>query len=149
DATLASCGPPAAPDLSTRPPGEPMRGSMSRPNRRPAFAALLPALLPASAAAGLPAPPVFAWVRCPSGFCEQGADASRAVANVGGDGLVGVLWGGYRLMALEGARGALEWSYPAAVSDGRLWPSPALANLDRDGSPEIVIANGSGLVVAL
>jgi len=122
---------------------------MSRPIRRPAFAALLPALLPASAAAGLPAPPVFEWARCPSGFCEQGWYASPAVADIDGDGQVEVLWGGYRLMAVDGATGALEWSYPAAVSDGRLWPSPALADLDRDGAPEIVIANGSGLVVAL
>jgi len=117
---------------------------------RLALASLLAALLPASARAGLPAPPVLEWARCPSGFCEQGWYASPAVADVDGDGQVEVLWGGYRLMAVDGATGALEWTYPASGNDGRLWPSPAIANLDRgDGAPEIVIANGNGRVVVL
>lgn len=120
-------------------------------SRRPrhAVAALLAGLLAGPARAGLPAPPVFAWSRCPAGYCDTGWYASPAVADVDGDGQIEVLWGGYRLMAVNGTTGALEWTHPPSGSDGRLWPSPAIADLDGDGSPEIVIANGSGRLVAL
>lgn len=109
----------------------------------------LASLFAASARAGLPASPVFAWARCPAGFCDTGWYASPAVGDVDGDGQVEVLWGGYRLMAVEGATGALAWTYPPAGDDGRLWPSPALADLDGDGVREIVIANGNGRVAVL
>jgi hypothetical protein len=115
---------------------------------------LLPALavaglLPGVAGAGLPAPPVFEWSRCPAGFCDTGWYASPAAGDVDGDGQVEVLWGGYRLLAVDGGSGALEWTYPPAGNDGRLWPSPAIADLGGDGPLEIVIANGSGQVVVL
>lgn len=118
--------------------------------RRPFLAPLVLLLLLAGAAhAGLPAPPAFAWSRCPAGFCDTGWYASPAAGDIDGDGRIEVLWGGYRLMAVDGASGALEWTWPAVGNDGRLWPSPALADLDEDGVLEIVIANGNGRVVAL
>jgi hypothetical protein len=78
--------------------------------------------------------------------------ALPAVGDVDGDGQVEVLWGGYWLMAVDGATGALEWTYPpsdAGAGPFRLWPSPALADLDGEGGLEIVIANHAGQVVVL
>jgi len=110
---------------------------------------LLVELFVGPARAGLPAPPVLQWQRCPAGFCDLGWNASPAVADVDGDGQREVLWGGYRLMAVNGSTGALEWTYPSTGDDGRLWSSPAIADLDRNGTLEIVITNATGQVVAL
>ena len=59
--------------------------------------------------------------------------------------------GGYRLMVVDGATGALEWTYPpsGAAGPSRLWPSPAIADVDGAGGLEIVIANHAGQVVVL
>jgi hypothetical protein len=119
---------------------------MTRPS--PWWTALA-CLLAGAAQAGLPAPPTPEWSRCPAGYCDTGWYASPAVGDVDGDGQVEVIWGGYRLMAVDGASGALEWTWPPNGDDGRLWPSPAIADLEGDGALEIVIANGSGRVVAL
>lgn len=105
--------------------------------------------LPRAAGAGLPAPPAFEWSRCPAGYCDTGWYASPAAGDVDGDGQVEVIWGGYRLMAVDGSSGALEWTWPPSGDRGRLWPSPAIADVDGAGGLEIVIANGSGEVVVL
>ena len=96
--------------------------------------------------AGLPAPPVFKWQRCPPAFCETGWYASPAAADVDGDGQIDALWGGYTLLAVNGSTGALEWHY-APSGNGRIWPDVALVDLDGDHRPEIVTAFSSQLVV--
>lgn len=101
------------------------------------------------AGAGLPAPPVFEWSRCPAGYCDTGWYASPAVGDVDGDGQVEVLWGGYRLMAVDGATGTLEWTWPPSGNHGRLWPSPVVADLDGTPGLEIAIGNGHGELVVL
>lgn len=55
-------------------------------------AAALVGWLAGAAHAGLPAPPVFEWSRCPDSFCETGWYASPAVGDVDGDGQVEVVW---------------------------------------------------------
>ncbi|HSJ97989.1 MAG TPA: VCBS repeat-containing protein, partial [Myxococcota bacterium] len=120
---------------------------MHRRRLLPALA--LACLLPGAAGAGLPAPPVFEWSRCPAGFCDTGWYASPGVGDVDGDGQVEVLWGGYRLIAVNGATGALEWTWPAAGNHGRLWPSPVVADVDGVPGLEIAIGNGQGELVVL
>ena len=109
------------------------------------FAAL--ALLGAPGArAGLPAPPVFKWQRCPAAYCETGWYASPAVADLDRNGQVDVFWGGYTLLAVNGATGALEWSY-APSGNGRLWPDIAIADLFGDHQQELVVAQYAQLSV--
>jgi hypothetical protein len=119
-------------------------------SRRSLLAGLtLVCLVPGTARAGLPSPPVFAWSRCPAGYCDTGWYASPAVGDVDGDGQVEVIWGGYRLLAVDGATGALEWTYPPSGNRGRLWPSPVVADIDGQPGLEIAIGNGSGELVVL
>ena len=89
--------------------------------------------------------PIFKWSRCPPSFCETGWYASPAVADIDSDGQMEVLWGGYTLMAVNGATGAIEWTAPPP-DDGRLWPGIVIADLEQDGDLEIVTGNGSGYI---
>lgn len=84
------------------------------------------------------------WQRCPYSNCETGWYASPAVADLDENGVPEVYWGGYSLMAVDGASGALLTSVPG--KGGRLWPSIVATDLDGDGVAEIVVANGSGEV---
>ena len=97
----------------------------------------------ADSQAGLPAPPVFKWQRCPPAYCETGWYASPAAADVDGDGQVDALWGGYTLMAVNGSTGALEWQY-APPGGNRIWPDVAVADVDGDRHLEVVVSFGSG-----
>ena len=115
--------------------------------------ALIAALLATAAAAGgfaadqaPSAPPwtvAFKWQRCPSWYCETGWYASPAVADLDKDGLAEVLWGGYTLMAVDGAGGSILWTRPRGSSE-RLWPGIVVADLDNNGTQEVVTASGSG-----
>lgn len=99
--------------------------------------------LPGDANAALGAP-TLKWSRCwPGTWCETGWYASPAVADIDGDGQVEVLWGGYTLIAVNGASGAIEW-HASSPGGSRLWPSIVVADLDGDGSLEIVTGDGSG-----
>ena len=99
--------------------------------------------LPGDANAALGAP-TLKWSRCwPGTWCETGWYASPAVADIDGDGQVEVLWGGYTLMAVNGATGEVEW-HASSPGGSRLWPSIVIADLDGDGSLEIVTGDGSG-----
>jgi hypothetical protein len=96
-----------------------MGTGMARAIRPVGLAIGLLALAPAAhAALGTP---VFEWARCQPAFCETGWYASPAVADIDGDGQVEVLGGGYRLLAVNGSTGAIEWAYPTgALRSG--WP---------------------------
>jgi uncharacterized repeat protein (TIGR01451 family) len=84
------------------------------------------------------------WQRCyPGNWCETGWYASPAVADLDQDGKPEVLWGGYTLMAVNGSNGTLKWN---GTNTGRLWPGIVVADLDHNGSLEVVTGNGSGYV---
>ncbi len=85
------------------------------------------------------------WQRCPSWYCETGWYASPAVVDVDGDGQVEALWGGYTLMSVNGSTGAIEWIRPQG-SSSRLWPGIVVADLDHNGSLEVVTASGNGIL---
>ena len=92
------------------------------------------------------APPwtvTFKWQRCPSWYCETGWYASPAVADLDKDGQAEVLWGGYTLMAVDGAGGTIRWTRPRGSSE-RLWPGIVVADLDDNGTQEVVTASGNG-----
>src|SRR5688572_2425915 len=89
----------------------------------PALVALWVVVVLSLLAAGPAAPParpaaLFAltqqWQRCPNvpHWCETGWYASPAVADIDNDGQVEVIWGGYTLIAVNGATGAIEWNRP-------------------------------------
>lgn len=115
---------------------------------RPVSLAALGALL------GLPAPvawaeigtPTLQWQRCGPTYCQTGWYASPAVIDVDRDGVVDVLGGGYTLLSLRGDTGTLQWSYDPPVQE-RMWPGPAVADLDGDGDREIVVVQASRLSV--
>jgi uncharacterized repeat protein (TIGR01451 family) len=86
------------------------------------------------------------WQRCyPGNWCETGWYASPAVADLDKDGKPEVLWGGYTLMVVTGTNGALKWN---TSQTGRLWPGVVVADLDHNGSLEVVTANGGGYIDA-
>ncbi len=90
--------------------------------------------------------PTLKWSRCwPGSWCETGWYASPAVADIDGDGQKEVLWGGYTLMAVNGATGAVEW-HASSPGGSRLWPGIVVADLDNNGSLEIVTGDGSGYI---
>jgi hypothetical protein len=111
--------------------------------------------VPAQAATSIQAP-VLKWQRggCYSSWCETGWYSSPAVGDIDADGRPEVIASAYSIVALDGATGALEWriasghdrSQPGAGSVGRTWPGIVLADVDADGSPEIVTAHGGGWV---
>ncbi|MBP7686720.1 MAG: VCBS repeat-containing protein, partial [Thermoflexales bacterium] len=85
------------------------------------------------------------WQRCPAWYCETGWYASPAVADLDSDGQQEVLWGGYTLMAVNGSTGLIEWNRPQG-SSSRLWPGIVVADVDHNGSLEVVTASGNGLI---
>jgi outer membrane protein assembly factor BamB len=73
---------------------------------------------------------------------------SVAVADVDGDGANEVVAGigcGGRLVALDGATGAIEWERQLGTNT---YVSPSLADLDGDGFLEIVVGSQDGYVYA-
>lgn len=76
----------------------------------------------------------------PPHYCETGWYASPAVADLDNDGKPEVIWGGYDLFALNGEDGSVQWSAP---NGSRIWPGIAVADLDGNGSLEIVVGRGS------
>jgi uncharacterized repeat protein (TIGR01451 family) len=125
--------------------------------RRRAFACLWGLLLLALLSAGQaprpaapqpagPYPQTLLWQTCPKppGYCETGWYASPAVADINHDGQPDVLWGGYTLMALNGATGAIEWNQPH--SNNRLWPSIAVADIFGNGQLEVITGQSGGYV---
>ena len=65
------------------------------------------------------------------------------MADLDKDGQAEVLWGGYTLMAVDGASGTIRWTRPRGSSE-RLWPGIVVADLDNNGTQEVVTASGNG-----
>lgn len=88
----------------------------------------------------------WAYGGCYSSWCETGWYSSPAVADVDADGQNEIIASAYSLVALEGDTGALVWR--AGTTNNRTWPGIVVADLERDGPQEIVVAQGGGLVSA-
>ncbi|MCQ4167335.1 FG-GAP repeat domain-containing protein [Tahibacter harae] len=107
-------------------------------------AVLLLAATPLRAA--VPAPlPKWSYAGCSAGDCQTGWYASPAAGDIDGDGQAEVVWGGQNIAAYTGSTGAQEWQQ---AGSGRIWPAIGLADLDGDGTLEIVVGrNGNQLTV--
>ncbi len=92
--------------------------------------------------------PVLKWQRggCYSSWCETGWYSSPAVINTDGDPQAEIIASAYSLVALDGQTGALEWR--AGTINNRTWPGIALADINKDGQTEIVIAQSGPRVSA-
>lgn len=110
--------------------------------RRCTAALLLCVALPVVAA--VPAPVAkWSYAGCSVSSCQTGWYASPAVGDIDADGRNEVVWGGQNLAAYDGASGAQEWLVTAG---SRIWPAIALADLDRDGSLDIVVGRNANLL---
>lgn len=118
------------------------------------FLSILLALLLATAslpvrAAPRPAvaAPLLKWQKggCYSSWCQTGWYSSPAVADLDQDGQVEVIAGAYSFFILNGADGSLKLPEINPPGD-RIWPDIVLADLEADGSLEIVTAHGGGYV---
>lgn len=88
----------------------------------------------------------WAYGGCYSSWCETGWYSSPAVLDINNDGLNEIIASAYSVTALNGANGALLWRKGGTAN--RTWPGIVVADLDRDGPQEIVVAQGGGLVSA-
>ena len=88
--------------------------------------------------------PVLKWSNkgCYNSWCETGWYSSPAVADLDGDGAAEVIAAAYSLVILDGDSGTLEKRIDPA--GGRQWPSLVVADLEPDGSLEIITAHGEG-----
>jgi uncharacterized repeat protein (TIGR01451 family) len=110
---------------------------------------------PAQALAGFGAP-ALKWQLggCYNSWCETGWYSSPATADLDNDGQVEVIASAYSIFVLNGSTGKLKWqmpsghdrSEPGAPNVGRTWSGIVLADVDKDGSVEIVTAHGGGWV---
>ena len=88
--------------------------------------------------------PVLKWSRggCYSSWCETGWYSSPALADVNNDGIQDVIASAYSLFALNGLNGNLIWR--AGNTNNRTWSGIVVADLDKNGSREIVTAQSGG-----
>lgn len=92
--------------------------------------------------------PVLKWAYggCYASWCETGWYSSPAAVDVNGDGTAEVIAAAYSAWALNGTTGALVWR--AGNTSNRAWPGIAIADLERDGFNEIVVARSGPWVTA-
>jgi hypothetical protein len=88
--------------------------------------------------------PVLKWTRggCYSSWCETGWYSSPALADVNKDGIQDVIASAYTVFALNGLNGNLIWR--AGNTNNRTWPGIAVADIDKNGSLEVVTAQSGG-----
>lgn len=88
--------------------------------------------------------PVLKWSRggCYASWCETGWYSSPALVDVNHDGIQDVVASAYSLVALNGPNGRLIWR--AGGTANRTWPGVVVADIDRNGSKEIVTAQSGG-----
>lgn len=93
--------------------------------------------------------PVLKWENggCYYSWCETGWYASPAVTDLDGNGTMEILAGAYTLFILSGENGEVLDSIE--TSGSRIWPGVVVADLDADGSDEILIAQGGGYLYVL
>jgi hypothetical protein len=91
--------------------------------------------------------PILQWQRggCTS-WCQTGWYSSPAVINIDADPQAEVIASAYSVWALDGISGATQWTF---THSGRTWPGVALADIDKNGSTEIVVAKSGPAVFAL
>jgi uncharacterized repeat protein (TIGR01451 family) len=100
--------------------------------------------------------PKWQYKGCFSSWCQTGWYASPAVADLNGDGQPEVIWSPYSIFVVDGATGSPVWSvrsghdrssnYDATSDVGRTWPGIVVADIDGDGTTEVVTAHGGGWV---
>lgn len=98
--------------------------------------------------------PKWQYKGCFSSWCQTGWYASPAVADLNGDGQPEVIWPGYSIYAVDGATGNPVWSvrsghdrsYTGTNDVGRTWPAIVVADIDGDGTTEVVTAHSGGWV---
>ncbi|MBI4928369.1 MAG: VCBS repeat-containing protein [Anaerolineae bacterium] len=88
------------------------------------------------------------WSRggCYSSWCETGWYSSPAVINIDGDPQAEIIASAYSVIALDGASGGLQWR--VGGTGNRTWPGIALADINKDGQTEIVVAQSGPWVTA-
>ncbi|MCD4655633.1 VCBS repeat-containing protein [bacterium] len=101
--------------------------------------------------------PVLKWDRAGcTHWCMTGWYASPAVADLDGNGTMEVVWASYKVWVLDAATGDEYWSvytghdvaYTGDDYVGRTWPSPVVADIDGNGTLDIVTAHSGGWVCA-
>lgn len=95
--------------------------------------------------------PVLKWQKagCLDGiWCDTGWYASPAVADIDNDNKPEALWTNYEIFAINGENGSTQWKVPNPGED-RGWPSVVVADINNNGSLEIVTAHGGGYLSVL
>lgn len=84
----------------------------------------------------------FAYAGCYSSWCETGWYSSPAIINIDDDSQAEIIASAYSLWALDGATGQLQWR--TDPRHGRTWPGIVIADLQNDGTKEIILGQGDG-----
>ncbi len=101
--------------------------------------------------------PVLKWDRAGcTHWCMTGWYASPAVADLDGNGTMEIVWASYKVWVLDAATGTEYWgvytghdvTYTGDDYVGRTWPSPVVADIDGNGTLDIVTAHSDGWVCA-
>ncbi len=93
-------------------------------------------------------------------WTEEAYYSSPAVEDIDGDGALEIIFSNYSITVLDAATGATEWkvnsgrdrSTPVAefgASNGHTWSDVEIADINGDGSKEIITAHGHGLISVL
>jgi hypothetical protein len=82
---------------------------------------------------------------CQATWCRTGWYASPAVADLDGDNRPEVIWSDYRVVVVNGEDGSEQW-IDGNPGGGRGWPGVVVADVDNNGSLEIVTAHSGGWV---
>ncbi len=129
-----------------------------RPNLLARASLLVAFVLVVPAARAVVQPPVLKWkfggCNATGTACQLGWYSSPAVADLDGNGTQEVVAGLYSVFVLDGATGNTLWkmpagydrSNPAAADKGRTWADVVVTDLNNDGVPEMVVAQGGGWV---